>query len=217
MNRTLLSLLLVLPLAWLTACEDNANNGDDAEFTDNWPARNATYFAERMAEAKDSIAKAQAQYGDDWESHCAWRVFPTYAKATATKQADSICVKVKENGTGAGYPYYTDSVKVNYIGRLIPTASYAEGRLFDHSGAYETEEAVFSPQFATPTAFAVSNMIEGYTTVLMHMRIGDRWQVFIPQELGYGSTSSGAVPAYSTLVFDMQLKAFYRKGEKATL
>lgn len=212
MKHIIYLFMLLLPLTALTACEDNAGKNDNSEFTDNWPARNATYFNERMAEAKAAIAEAQAQYGDQWESHCAWRVFRSYAKPASGPTADSICAKVVESGTGSGYPLYTDSVKVNYMGRLMPTASYTDGLLFDHSGIYESADAVFSPDFSRPTTLAVSGVVEGFGTALMHMRIGDRWIVYIPQELGYAGTAKTSIPAYSTLVFEMQLKAFYRAG-----
>lgn len=50
----------------------------------------------------------------------------------------------------------------------------------------------------------------------MEMRIGDRWRVYMPQELGYMSASAGLIPPYSALTFDIQLKGFYRKGESTT-
>lgn len=209
-------LLIFLPLVGLTSCQDNAGEEDNSEFTVDWEAKNSTYFAERMAEAQAAVAQARSEYGDDWESHCTWRIFRSYLKSSGGKTTDSICAQVIDAGTGSGYPLYTDSVKVNYIGRLIPTASYAEGKMFDHTGLYETESSVFSSDFCIPTALAVSGTIEGFTTALMHMRIGDRWKIYIPQELAYSSSAQSSIPAYSTLVFDLQLKAFYRKGENAS-
>ena len=85
--------------------------------------------------------------------------------------------------------------------------------MFDHSGLYERDDYVFNPAFAVPTKLGVSNLVEGYTTAVQHMVVGDRWLVYIPQELGYQGTSSGVLPPYSTLTFDMQLKGIYRKGE----
>ena len=40
---------------------------------------------------------------------------------------------------------------------------------------------------------------------LQHMREGDRWQVYIPSELGYGLAGSDNIPGYSTLCFDIHL------------
>ena len=208
-----LCLLLWLPFA--AACEDNAGDTDTGEFTHQWQQRNAAYFTERMAEAKAAVAQAQATYGEDWQAHCEWRVFRSYAKLYegAVKPTDSICCRIVERGTGTVSPLYTDSIRVNYVGRLIPTESYTAGRVFDHSGLYESDDYVFNPAFSVPTKLGVSNLVEGYTTAVQHMVVGDRWLVYIPQELGYQGTSSGVLPPYSTLTFDMQLKGIYRKGE----
>lgn len=212
MKKIFYLLLAALSIFALASCEDNTDTLESNEFTQDWQNRNAVFFAERMAEAKQAVAQAKAAYGADWEEHCDWRIFRSYAKMEGGVMVDSICAKVIDRGTGAGSPLYTDTVKVNYMGHLIPTESYPKGRVFDHSGLYENEDYVFHPDFSTPARMTVSNLIEGFTTVLLHMHIGDRWMVYIPQELAYGANSSGVLPPYSTLCFDLQLKAFYRVG-----
>jgi len=37
------------------------------------------------------------------------------------------------------------------------------------------------------------------------MEVGDKWEVWIPWQLGYGSSASGTIPAYTTLVFEIEL------------
>jgi len=37
------------------------------------------------------------------------------------------------------------------------------------------------------------------------MHIGDRWIIYIPYTLGYGSRASGPIPAFSTLIFEVEL------------
>ena len=37
------------------------------------------------------------------------------------------------------------------------------------------------------------------------MNLGDRWIIYIPYDLGYGNKSNGDIPAFSTLVFDVEL------------
>ena len=210
MKRILPLLSLLLCLAAFTACEDNLEETQSKESTDNWKTRNADYFHARMDEAKAAVAAARQAYGDDWEAHCDWRVYRSYAKMPGGIEADSICAKVVERGEGADVPLYTDSVKVNYVGRLMPTQSYEDGLVFDHSGLYAEDDYVFNPQLSQPASFLVSNLIEGYTTALLHMHVGDRWRIFIPQELGYTSISTKVIPPYSTLVFDLQLRAVMR-------
>lgn len=120
--------LLVLALGTtsaLTSCEDNVGNEDNSEFTDHWKERNAQYFLNRMDEAKSAIREAKAAYGDDWESHTEWRAVRSTAKVNGTNitVTDSICFKYVEHGTSVETPLYTDSVRTNFIGHLIPTVS----------------------------------------------------------------------------------------------
>lgn len=214
-SRALWAIALICTLLIFPSCEDNEGEDNNTEFTQNWRERNSQYFLERMAEAKQAVSEAKAAYGDDWENHTSWRVVRSWAKVEGANVGitDSICYTIVEKGNGSNaLPLYTDSVRCNYIGRLIPTTSYADGKVFDHSGLYEDADKVFSNDFSLPTKFAVSNLIEGYTTLLMHMHIGDRCRVYIPQELAYLSASSSNIPAYSTLVFDVQLKGIWRKG-----
>lgn len=218
MKRILIPLLLLLAIVPLfTACEENAT--DDMEYVD-WQSRNAQYFREKLSQAQAAIAAAKAAYGDDWEAHCDWRAYRTYAltEDAAATATDSICVQVLQRGTGSGFPLYTDSVRINYIGRLIPNAysedeaARTQGRVFSHSGLSRDSADVFNPNFSQPATLLVSNNVEGFTTALMRMRIGDLWRIYIPQELGYGETAISIVPSYSTLVYDVQLKAYYRAG-----
>ena len=40
---------------------------------------------------------------------------------------------------------------------------------------------------------------------LQQMRVGDKWEIYIPSELGYGSFSQPGIPANSTLIFEIEL------------
>ena len=205
--------LALLAAAALASCEETEQT--NTEYAD-WCNRNNAYFAERMAEARAAVAQAKAAYGDDWEAHCDWRAFRSAAKATdpaaPAAVTDSICCKVIDRGTGTGFPFSTDSARVNYVGRLMPSASYVNGYVFDHSGLYATDDYVFHPDLSTPARLLVSSTVDGFATAVQHMRIGDRWKVFIPWQLGYGEVAKDVIPAYSTLVFDLQLKGFARAG-----
>lgn len=204
-------LALFCTAIFLTACEENLE--EETEFY-NWKARNEAAFLDISRQARNEISQARAQYGDNWEEHCKWRIFRTYAQSpeSAGTATDSICVEIIETGNGSGCPLYTDSVKVNYVGRLIPSDSYPDGYVFDHSSPGSPVEDVFNPNFATPTMLLCSNTVEGFTTALQKMHIGDRWKVYMPQQLGYGSAGTKALPSYSALIFEIQLLAYYRVG-----
>lgn len=189
-------LALLAPVALLSSCSESDNEAE--EFPD-WKKTNEQYFNNLYA-----MAKSSADMGDK-----SWKVIRKWSleESTAKDPYDYIVVNVLENGTGSGCPLYTDSVKVHYEGRLLPSTSYPDGYVFDKSFTGE-----FNPDLALPSKFAVSGMIDGFTTALQYMHIGDRWKVYIPYQLGYGSSGSSSIPAYSTLVFDVTLVSYYRAG-----
>ena len=49
------------------------------------------------------------------------------------------------------------------------------------------------------------SVISGWGVALQHMEEGDIYEVWIPQKLAYGSTVNGDIPAYSTLIFEIEL------------
>ena len=57
-----------------------------------------------------------------------------------------------------------------------------------------------------------TSAVKGFGTALQNMHIGDRWRLFIPYSLAYGNAAQGTVPAYSTLIFEVELVSYYRKG-----
>lgn len=189
-------LALLAPVGLLSSCSESDN--EEEEFP-NWKKTNEQYFNNLYA-----MAKSSADMGDK-----SWKVIRQWSleESTAKDPYDYIVVNVLENGTGSGCPLYTDSVKVHYEGRLLPSTSYPDGYVFDKSFTGD-----FNPATALPAKFAVSGMIDGFTTALQYMHIGDRWKVYIPYQLGYGSSASGSIPAYSTLVFDVTLVSYYRAG-----
>ena len=128
-------------------------------------------------------------------------------ETAATKAEDHILVHVVNEGVGSGCPLYTDTVRVHYRGRLIPSPSYAEGLVFDQSWSGDYNLALM-----TPVKFGVAALTSGFSTAVMNMHIGDRWEVYIPYALGYGSAKSGSIPAYSALVFDITMMAYYHPG-----
>ena len=96
--------------------------------------------------------------------------------------------RIVQNGFGKR-PQRTDTVKVYYTGKLI------NGVVFDGT----------SP--GLPASLNLSSVIPGWVEALLLMREGDRWQLVIPPNLGYGARSmgDGLIPPNQTLVFDIKL------------
>ena len=104
--------------------------------------------------------------------------------------------KVLVEGKGE-VPAADSRVKVNYKGTLI------DGTEFDSS--YKRN---------TPATFGVSQVIKGWTEALKMMPVGSKWQIFVPQELAYGSRETGKIKPFSTLVFEVELLEIVKDDKK---
>ena len=207
MKRCFLLLFLPVVLFMLGACSEKEE--PNPEYA-NWAARNDAAFADSLRTARNAIAQARAKWGDAWEQHCDWRVLRNYILGPNAKadSRDSVVVHCLHHGTGSGSPLSTDSVRVAYSGRLIPTANHTTGYLFDHSGTSSDSARIFDPMFAQTNKFAVQGVVPGFGTALQSMRIGDRWRLILPSRLAYGETQVDRIPAHSTLIFDVELRSF---------
>ena len=171
------------------------SDDEEGEF-DNWQQRNETYFASLA----DSMRQAPAQ----------WVRFKNYSLDQQTEgcATDYIYAKVLQRGNGTDSPMYTDSVRVSYQGRLIPSATYPQGFVFDGTvyGRYDAATNSTACQ-------KLSLMIDGYVTALLHMHRGDYWRVYIPSDLAYGATGSSSIPGYSVVIFDLTLIDYSSAGQ----
>ena len=56
-----------------------------------------------------------------------------------------------------------------------------------------------------PDAFRFSELIEGWQIALYSMKEGDKWRIYLPPELGYGSRGTVGIPKNSILIFEIEL------------
>lgn len=196
----ILSLLAMVLSSALVSCSES--NEEDTEFSD-WQTRNEQYFDQKYSEVKALVDAGNTE----WKILRKW----SYEGNVATHSYDHILVNVLKEGNGAGCPLSTDTVDVHYSGRLIPSESYSDGYVFDQSWTGE-----FNEETAKPSTFAVTGtVVDGFSTLLQYMHIGDKWRVYIPYQLAYGKKVQGSVPAYSTLIFDVEL-VHYRHANNKT-
>ena len=149
---------LLLGSTLFTACSES---DDEVDEYPNWRATNEAYFNSLYATAKQRVAAGDAQ----------WKVLKSWSlgEKTTDLAEDHIVARVISEGTGTERPLFTDSVRVHYRGRLLPSTSYADGYVFD-----QTYYGNFNPASAMPAKKAVAGVTAGFGTALQHMHIGDR-------------------------------------------
>jgi len=102
--------------------------------------------------------------------------------------ASGLQYKVLKEGTGP-LPQATDKVKTHYVGTLI------NGTEFDSS-----------VKRGEPITFSVNGVIPGWTEALQLMKVGAKWKLFIPPELGYGENGAGnLIGPNAALIFEVEL------------
>ena len=82
-----------------------------------------------------------------------------------------------------------ENVTVKYEGRLI------DGTVFDSSYKRNPQTVTFKP----------SQVIKGWTEALHMMPEGSEWEIYVPENIGYGERAMGNIPPFSTLIFKMEI------------
>jgi FKBP-type peptidyl-prolyl cis-trans isomerase FklB len=96
--------------------------------------------------------------------------------------------KILKEGDGP-LPKATDTVECHYQGKLI------DGTEFDSSY-----------QRGKPATFPVGGVIQGWVEALQKMKVGSKWELYIPSELAYGDRGAGAViKPGAALIFEVEL------------
>lgn len=110
------------------------------------------------------------------------------AREDVSELGAGVCARVIKSGAAGGArPNRGSVVRVHYTGKTI------NGRTFDSSRG------------GVAPAFRLRELIAGWGIALQQMRVGDRWEVYIPAEQGYGKRSQPGIPGGSTLIFDIEL------------
>lgn len=133
-----------------------------------------------------------------------------YMKLESESKNGYIMYKVIKNGEGEGPIFFTDSIRAYYKGCLIKDK---KGNIIQDLSKVLEDGYVFDQRMyddGIPATFSVTNLVDGWQTALQHMRVGDRWEIWIPQKLGYGANPQKrngqvTIPGYSTLVFDLEV------------
>jgi FKBP-type peptidyl-prolyl cis-trans isomerase FklB len=178
----------ILALCFLTGLLVGCGEKSSPSTTDAKPAAQAPAPSTPAAqpEAQPAAVSAAPAQADPGEAFLAENAKKDGVKTTAS----GLQYKVIKSGTGDAVKA-TDSVKVHYHGTLI------DGTVFDSS-----------VQRGEPITFPVTAVIPGWVEALQMMKVGDKWQLFIPARLAYGPNSpTPAIPPNSVLIFEVEILA----------
>lgn len=118
-----------------------------------------------------------------------------FLKKNATKEGvctlpSGLQYRILSSGSASGaHPTPLDTVRVDYRGAFL------DGRVFDSS--YQRGESVMVP---------LNRVMPGWIELLQLMRIGDKWQAFIPSYLAFGAFGlQNAIGPNVALIFEIEL------------
>ena len=94
---------------------------------------------------------------------------------------------LSEGNQDSKQPNVRSIITAHYTGRTI------NGKQFDSSRG------------GAPLAIRLCDLIEGWIIAMQQMCVGDKWEVYIPAEMGYGKFSQPGIPGGSTLIFEIEL------------
>ncbi len=140
-----------------------------------------------MMKLQESAMKKQQEEGETNKKKSAEFLEKNKTADGVKTTASGLQYMVIKEGDGP-MPKKEDNVKCHYTGTLI------NGEKFDSS-----------VDRGQPAEFPVGGVIAGWTEALQMMKVGSKYKLFIPPELGYGPAGRPGIPANSALIFEVEL------------
>ena len=177
--------------------------GDKLQMTDKELQATMLEFQKAMQVRHQEAMAKMAKLGEIAKKEGPLFLAENKKKEGVKTLASGLQYKVLKEGKGAS-PKATDIVTTHYRGTLL------DGTEFDSS--YRRNE---------PAEFPVNQVIPGWTEALQLMKVGDKWQLFVPADLAYAERGAGEdIPPNSTLIFEIELlgvRPAHPAGAGATL
>ena len=184
-------LLLVIVVGMISSCSDDDENV--------WKTRNESLF-DALGKKEVVLPRYQTIGPNDtvkiaYDTLLHVKVNPEDVITDTASNGYFIKYKVLKKSTNTQAPYFNSVVKINFEGRLI------NGTIFDTTYGKNSS----GPVSTIVRGNKVGGIIRGWTEILQKMHVGDKYEVYIPWNMGYGNSQSGTIPGYSTLTFIMEL------------
>ena len=168
------------PDALLAGVKD-AQSGKQPLLNENEVKETMTALTKQIEDKQKAVAEQNVKDGEKFLAE-------NKKKEGVKTTASGLQYKIIKEGTGP-QPKLTDAVVANYRGTLI------NGTEFDSS--YKRGQ---------PATFPLTGVIKGWTEALQLMKVGSKYQLFIPANLAYGDRGMGPdLGPNSTLIFEVEL------------
>ena len=176
-----------------TAMKDAVSGGTSKLTDQQIQEAIGNYRKEAMAKRDEERHKSAEKNRTEGAAFLAENKKKEGIKAVEVKLADGTTAemqyKVITEGTGA-IPKTNETVSVNYKGTLI------NGKEFDNSTKRGNQ----------PAKFQVTRVVRGWTEALERMKVGSKWELYLPSSLAYGDNGYGpTIEPGTTLIFEMEL------------
>jgi FKBP-type peptidyl-prolyl cis-trans isomerase len=169
---------------WLVRGLKDAQAGGPTLMTEQEMGSTLTQFQQEIAAKQE---KKRQEMAEKNKKDGAAFLAENKTKPEVVTLPDGLQYKIITNGTGA-MPIMHDTVMVNYRGTFI------DGKEFDSSA-----------KAGHPAQLTLGNVIPGWTEALLQMKVGSKWQLFVPSELAYGERGRPNVQPNSVLIFEIEL------------
>jgi len=145
-------------------------------------------LADTMNLFREQQMKKQSMAADDNKAKGEAFLAANKSKPGVKILPSGVQYKVLNSGSGKS-PTANNSVVAHYRGTLV------DGTEFDSS-----------IKRGQPATFPVTGVIKGWQEILQKMKVGDKWEVYIPSELAYGARGQGPIIGpNAALIFEIEL------------
>ena len=144
-----------------------------------------TVIRSYQKESREKVAAKNKALGEAWMAENKKKEgVKTHTVVLMEGKDAEMQYKVITEGSGAT-PKSNDVVSVTYRGTLI------NGKEFDSTAKHG----------GTPMKRAANQLIRGWTEALQMMKVGSKWELYLPSSLAYGDNGTPTIDPGSTLIF----------------
>ena len=134
-------------------------------------------FNKSLKEAKDAEKAAKAKIQKELDKLRKGKIV----------MESGLAYEVLKQGKEKRSPKAEEFVTINCIGK------FTDGQVF-----WQTEPG-------KPLTHPANGFVPGFSEAVQMMVVGDKWEIIIPSDLGYGANGQGPIPPNATLIFEIEL------------